>query len=238
MGRTGGRGYARMSGCVLVVEPDGRIRSVLSGSRALLGSRLEDLEGSRWPSLPDPVPQVQLPGPAGDVRGGVVESQNRHPDDIATEHPIHPQPPGLSGSHRPVEEGHRDVPDPVQGAAGPAGPGICRGPGIVKQNSLAGPPHHDPQDPGHNGRAPPTQEPTQRCTEDRHHHPGDPKRFPLPGTRRTSFCRHAHGVRANGNGRPWPSQIREGDPGPVDTIRASGSTVARQSGERLGSDVG
>lgn len=38
-------GYARMSGCVLVVDPEGRVISAHSGTRALLGMRPEDAEG-------------------------------------------------------------------------------------------------------------------------------------------------------------------------------------------------
>jgi signal transduction histidine kinase len=38
-------GYARMSGCVLVADPEGRVVSAHSGTRALLGLRPEDTEG-------------------------------------------------------------------------------------------------------------------------------------------------------------------------------------------------
>lgn len=38
-------GYARMSGCVLVVDPDGLVVAAHSGTRALLGMRPEDTEG-------------------------------------------------------------------------------------------------------------------------------------------------------------------------------------------------
>lgn len=93
-------GYARMSGCVLVVEPDGRIRTALSGSRALLGSRPDDLEGRPLREILEGIDDGDLTSALADAMDGRIVERNArtdHAGHIALWFvPLASDPPGIA----------------------------------------------------------------------------------------------------------------------------------------------
>lgn len=73
-------GYARMSGCVLIVEGDGRVREALSGTRALLGTRPEDAVGRRLDDLLETIGEQDLAGALAEALEGRVAERNARTD--------------------------------------------------------------------------------------------------------------------------------------------------------------
>lgn len=73
-------GYARMSGCVLIVGPDGRVREALSGTRSLLGTRPQDTVGRRLDDLLEVIGDDDLAGALAEALGGGVAERNARTD--------------------------------------------------------------------------------------------------------------------------------------------------------------
>ncbi len=73
-------GYARMSGCVLIVDPGGEVREALSGTRALLGTRPRDTVGRRLEELLDAIGDQDLPSALAEAMEGRVVERNARTD--------------------------------------------------------------------------------------------------------------------------------------------------------------
>lgn len=73
-------GYARMSGCVLVVDPDGRITAAHSGTRALLGMRPEDVVGMSLDEVLHSLEGDDLAAVLGQALAGEIPERNASTD--------------------------------------------------------------------------------------------------------------------------------------------------------------
>lgn len=73
-------GYARMSGCVLIVEGNGEIRDALTGTRALLGTRPRDTVGRRLDELLEAIGEEDLSGALAEAMEGRVAERNARTD--------------------------------------------------------------------------------------------------------------------------------------------------------------